>query len=102
MELIIIVLFCSVSTLYHTHTHTHRLGTRQTLAEPGEEPWAGYVDSGSRDTIGPAGILVEGPVTDQLCRTQQPFLSGELTVTGEYVRRYVQGAGHYWEMHPFG
>lgn len=50
-----------------THTHTHR----HTFTVPWQEPWAGHIDSGSWESIGPAGVKVKGPVTHQPCSGEQ-------------------------------
>lgn len=52
-------------TLLQLHT--------QTFAVPWQEPWAGHIDSGSWESIRPAGVQVEGPVTHQPCSEEQSF-----------------------------
>lgn len=60
---------CAHTHMSHTHTrlsHTHT-HTAVTFLVPGQEPGAGDAGGAVGQRVGPAGELVEGAVTDQLC-----------------------------------
>lgn len=64
----------------HTHTDTHNTHTH-TFVVPRQEPGTRDIDGGSWESIGPAGVQVEGPVTHQAySRGQQSQISDLSTV----------------------